>query len=47
MKELRAIGLRSAEINTFDVGTCQGMMQVAEISERARHQQIGDRKSVV
>lgn len=41
MKELRAIGLRSAEINTFDVGTCQGMMQVAEISERARHQQIG------
>lgn len=41
MKELRAIGLRSAEINTFDVGTCQGMMQVAEISERARHMQIG------
>lgn len=40
MKELRAIGLRSAEINTFDIGTCQGMMQVAEISEKARHQQI-------
>ena len=41
MKELRAIGLRSAEINAFDIGTCQGMMQVAEISERARHMQIG------
>ena len=47
MKELRAIGLRSAEINTFDVGTCQGMMQVAEISERARHMQIGFDENVM
>ena len=41
IKELRRIGLRSAEINAFDIGTCKGMQQVAEISEAARHKQIG------
>lgn len=41
IKELRRIGLRSAEINAFDIGTCEGMKQVAEISEAARHKQIG------
>ena len=40
-KHLREIGFREAEINTFDYGTCQGMQQVAEISEAARHKQIG------
>ena len=38
---MRRIGLRSAEINAFDIGTCEGMKQVAEISEAARHKQIG------
>lgn len=40
-KHLRDIGFREAEINTFDIGTCEGMRQVAEISEEARHKQIG------
>lgn len=40
-KHLREIGFREAEINTFDIGTCEGMRQVAEISEEARHKQIG------
>lgn len=40
-KKLVEIGLREGKINSFDVGTCQGMMQVAEISEAARHKQIG------
>ena len=35
------IGLREAKINSFDIGTCEGMKQVAEISEAARHKQIG------
>ena len=39
-KELKRIGLRSAEMNAFDIGTCKGMQQVAEISEAARHKQI-------
>ncbi len=34
-------GFRSSEINSFDIGTCEGMRQVAEISEAARHKQIG------
>ena len=45
-KELRRIGLRSAEINAFDIGTCKGMQQVAEISEAARHKQIGYDQSI-
>ena len=40
-KKLMEIGLREAKINSFDIGTCQGMQQVAEISEAARHKQIG------
>lgn len=39
-KHLRNIGFREAEINTFDIGTCEGMRQVAEISEAARHKQM-------
>ena len=41
IKKLTEIGLRDAKINAFDVGTCEGMRQVAEISEAARHKQIG------
>lgn len=41
IKKLSEIGLRSAKINTFDIGTCEGMRQVAEISEAARHKRIG------
>lgn len=35
------IGFRDAQINTFDYETCEGMRQVAELSEKARHLQIG------
>lgn len=41
IKKLNEIGLRDAKINAFDVGTCEGMKQVAEINEAARHKQIG------
>lgn len=41
IKKLTEIGLRDAKINSFDIGTCEGMRQVAEISEGARHKQIG------
>ena len=41
MKKLKEIGFRDAKINTFDIGSCEGMRQVAEISEAARHKQIG------
>lgn len=41
MKLLAEIGFRDAKINTFDIGTCEGMRQVALISEEARHKQIG------
>lgn len=41
MKELVQIGLREAKINTYDIGTCEGMRQVALINEECRHKQIG------
>lgn len=41
IKALTEIGFRSAEINSFDIDTCRGMQQVAELSEKARHCQIG------
>lgn len=41
IKKLNEIGLRDAKINTFDIGSCEGMRQVAEISEAARHKRIG------
>ena len=41
MKELVGIGLREAKINTYDIGTCEGMKQVALINEECRHKQIG------
>lgn len=41
MKELVGIGLREAKINTYEIGTCEGMRQVALINEECRHKQIG------
>lgn len=41
MKELVKIGFREAKINTYDIGTCEGMKQVALINEECRHKQIG------
>lgn len=41
MKKLKEIGFRDAKVNSFDIGSCEGMKQVAKISEAARHQQIG------
>ncbi len=41
IKQLNEIGFRDAKINTFDIATCEGMRQVAELSEEARHKQIG------
>lgn len=41
MKKMFEIGLWDAKINTYDIGTCEGMKQVALINEEARHKQIG------
>lgn len=41
MKKMYEIGLREAKINTYDIGTCEGMKQVALMNEEARHRQIG------
>lgn len=41
MKDLVDLGLREAKINTYDIGTCEGMKQVALINEECRHKQIG------
>lgn len=35
MKKLKDLNLREAEINGFDIGTCKGMQQVADISAEA------------
>lgn len=40
VKELRERKLREAEVNVFDIGTCEGMRQVAEISMAAILKQI-------
>lgn len=41
MKALAEIGFEDAKINAFDIETCRGMQQVAELSEAARHKQLG------
>lgn len=41
IKELSEQKFAGADINTFDIETCKGMLQVAELSEEARHKQIG------
>ena len=40
IKHLSEIGFQDARINTFDIETCEGMKQVAKLSEEARHLQI-------
>lgn len=40
LKELKELNLREQEVNAFDVGTCKGMQQVAEISDAAILKQI-------
>lgn len=41
IKYLTEIGFENVKINAFDYETCEGMRQVAELSEMARHKQIG------
>lgn len=41
IKELTEKNFSGVDINTFDIETCKGMQQVAELSEKARHAQIG------
>lgn len=41
IKELTEKKYEGANINAFDIETCKGMRQVAELSEEARHKQIG------
>ena len=40
MKKLNEMNLREMEVNSFDIGTCAGMQQVAEISDKAILDQI-------
>lgn len=47
IKQLKEIGFRDAKINTFDYQTCEGMRQVAELSEEARHKQIGTDENIL
>lgn len=46
MKKMHEIGLWDAKINTYDIGTSEGMLQVAMINEKARHAQIGYDESI-
>lgn len=41
IKELTERNFSGVDINTFDIETCEGMKQVAILSETARHNQIG------
>lgn len=50
IKELNTLGgsgMREAQINMFDINTCEGMLQVAEISAKARRDQIGYDENVL
>lgn len=40
MKKLNEMNLRELEVNSFDIGTCNGMQQVAQISDAAIFEQI-------
>ena len=40
LKEIKELNLREQEVNAFDVGTCTGMQQVADISNAAILKQI-------
>lgn len=41
VKELKELNLREQEVNMFEVQTCKGMQQVAELSDAAILKQIG------
>jgi hypothetical protein len=40
VKKLKEMNLRAAEVNAFDIGTCEGMRQVADISNASIMKQI-------
>jgi hypothetical protein len=40
VKKLKEMNLRDAEVNAFDIGTCEGMRQVADISNASIIKQI-------
>ena len=40
IKKLKEMNLRDAEVNAFDIGTCEGMRQVADISNASIMKQI-------
>lgn len=40
VKKLKEMNLRDAEVNAFDIGTCEGMRQVADISNASIMKQI-------
>lgn len=40
VKKLKELNLREAEVNAFDIGTCEGMRQVADISNASIMKQI-------
>ncbi len=40
VKEMKEMNLRAAEVNSFDIGTIQGMQQIAEISNGAIIKQL-------
>lgn len=40
IKQLHEIGIEAAEINLFDIETCEGMKQVADISNRSIMEQL-------
>lgn len=46
VKMLKEKKLRSAEENAFDIGTCEGMRQVAELSDRALIERISLDESI-
>lgn len=41
IKKVTEENLREGRVNLFDIGTCAGMQQIAEISEAARAKQLG------
>ena len=47
IKKVTEENLREGRVNAFDVGTCEGMKQIAEISEAARAKQLGMSEDVL
>ena len=40
IKKIKELNLREAELNAFDIGTCEGMKQVADISNASIIKQL-------